>query len=367
LITEGSGSLSTVGAAAVWRGQPNETMCFQNTVLRMRPRSDAIDGRFLGWWARSAYGSGAFASLAGGANIYHLGAERVRTMRIDLPPLGLQHRIADFLDAETARIDRLIDVLRRTADLLGERRWAGVLAAVSAARHMPRRPAALGWLTTLPAAWQAVRLGLVARMGSGHTPSRSHSEWWEDCTIPWITTGEVQQIRDDRQEVIHETREMISEVGLVNSAAELHPAGTVVLSRTASAGFSAIMGSDMATSQDFVTWTCGPQLEPYFLLWCLRAMRPDLLGRLATGSTHKTIYFPDLQMLRIPLPGLEEQKDAVANIHRQNAKIDQLIDKVHRQIELLEKRRTAVITAAVNGEFDVSSASGSGSKGLGRT
>ena len=107
--------------------------------------------------------------------------------------------------------------------------------------------------------------------------------------------------------ILTETRECISEVGLANSSAELHPVDTVVLCRTASAGYSAVMGAQMATSQDFVTWTCGPRLDPYYLLWILRAMRQDLLGRLAMGSTHKTIYAPDLQMLRVPLPPLDLQ------------------------------------------------------------
>src|SRR5690606_21586397 len=131
-------------------------------------------------------------------------------------------------------------------------------------------------------------------------------------------TGEVKQVRDDRTEEIYETREKISELGLQISAAELHPKGTVVLCRTASAGYSAVMGVDMATSQDFVAWTCGPRLNPYYLLWCLRAMRPDLLGRLAMGSTHKTIYVPDLQMLRIPLPPLHIQSQIVEVIRGTN-------------------------------------------------
>ena len=104
------------------------------------------------------------------------------------------------------------------------------------------------------------------------------------------------------------TRECISEIGLANSAAELRPPGTVVLCRTASAGYSALMGTEMATSQDFATWTCGERLLPRFLLFCLRAMRSDLLGRLAMGSTHRTIYFPDIESIRIPLPPVGEQE-----------------------------------------------------------
>lgn len=78
------------------------------------------------------------------------------------------------------------------------------------------------------------------------------------------------------------------------------------------------------------------------------------------GSTHKTIYVPDLQMLRIPLPPLEEQREIVKQIRAENAKIDRLNDTVQRQTALLTERRTALITAAVTGQIDVSTASGRG-------
>jgi type I restriction enzyme S subunit len=283
----------------------------------------------------------------------------IEQLRIPLPPLREQRRIADFLDTETVRIDGLASADWRMLDCLSERRMAGVASAVSGGEHANRRESTLAWLETVPNTWQEVSLGLVAKMGSGHTPSRNRPEWWADCSIPWVTTGEVKQVRDDRLEDLYDTREKISELGLANSAAELHPKGTVFLCRTAaSAGYSGVMGVDMATSQDIVTWTCGPQLNQYYLLWCLRAMRPDLLGRLAMGSTHKTIYVPDLQMLRIPLPPLEEQEQVVATIRRENRRIDALTDKVRRQLDLLAERRQSLITAAVIGQFDVSTASG---------
>lgn len=282
-----------------------------------------------------------------------------------LPDIGEQRRIADFLDAETSRIDRIVEASRRLLHVLAERRSAGVVHAVSGtdsaigAVGAGAIESSLPWLTSIPEDWAEVRLSLVARMGSGHTPSRARPDWWVDCTIPWVTTGEVQQMRDDRLEVLTATREKISRVGLANSAAELHPKGTVVLCRTAaSAGYSAVMGTDMATSQDLVTWTCGPRLDPFYLLWCLRAMRRDLLGRLAMGSTHKTIYVPDLQALKIPLPPLEKQREIVRRVRLANRRIDGAVDGTRRRIELLSERRQALITAAVTGQFDVSTASG---------
>jgi type I restriction enzyme S subunit len=177
-----------------------------------------------------------------------------------------------------------------------------------------------------------------------------------DCDIPWITTGEVAALRDDNVEEITETREKLSRLGIENSSAEIHPAGTVVLSRTASAGYSGVMASDMCTSQDFVTWTCTPRLSPYWLLWCLRAMRSDLLGRLAMGSTFKTIYVPDIQTLRIPLPSLVEQHDGVAEIRRAVETAKRRTALIDRGTALLEERKQSLITAAVTGQFDVTTA-----------
>jgi len=216
-----------------------------------------------------------------------------------------------------------------------------------------RRETTIPWLLGLPAHWREARLTTLARLGSGHTPSREHPEWWTDCTVPWITTGEVWQIRDDRVEYLSQTREMVSELGIANSSAEIHPAGTVVLSRTASAGFSAIMSADMATSQDFVTWTCGPLLRPRYLLLCLRAMRGDLLGRLAMGSTHKTIYVPDIQSIRVPVPPLDEQDAIVEWTWNRLKQVDVTIDAIRRQTDLLLERRQALITSAVTGQLEI--------------
>lgn len=355
LVSEGSGSLRSVGASAVWRDELPPTICFQNTLLRLRPRP-GTDPRYLAWWCRHAFADGLFAAIATGANIFHVSAERVRALPMTAVPTATQRAITDFLDRETARIDALITGKRRMVELLDER-WQAVMSAATAGLlgHVfhDRRATTIPWLVDLPSHWREAQLKLIAALGSGHTPSRNHPEWWTDLTIPWITTGEVAQMRSDRIEYVEETRERISELGMANSSATLHPAGTVVLCRTASAGYSAIMGRDMATSQDFATWTCGPQLRPRFLLLCLRAMRQDLLGRLAMGSTHQTIYMPNIESIKVPLPPVDEQDAIVTAAYAEQRALDACSAYLSRQILLLQERRQALITAAVTGQLDV--------------
>ncbi len=157
-------------------------------------------------------------------------------------------------------------------------------------------------------------------------------------------------------ELIRRTVNQISDTGIRSSSARLLPAGTVVLSRDATVGRSAIMAVPMATSQHFADWVCGPNLDPHYL-WLLftSAMQP-YFNSLTNGSTLRTIGMGPLRAFKIPLPPLVEQHAIVKRAREQTAKIDILIGKAERFIKLAMERRAALITAAVTGQLDVRTA-----------
>ncbi|MDA8360205.1 MAG: restriction endonuclease subunit S [Actinomycetota bacterium] len=136
LVTEGSGSLGSVGASAVWSSEIEGPVCFQNTLLRLRPRP-GTDPRFLAWWCRHAFADGIFASVALGANIFHVSADRVRALPLRYVSLSTQRAVADYLDRETARIDALIAKINQQLDLLTEHRQALITAAVTGELDVP--------------------------------------------------------------------------------------------------------------------------------------------------------------------------------------------------------------------------------------
>jgi type I restriction enzyme S subunit len=360
VLRTGDTILSTVRTylRAVWTLQDRDDDLVASTgFVCLRPLP-GVDPRFLGWLAQSDAVVEAVVARSVGVSYPAVNPSDVGLIKAPCPSRAVQRAIADYLDRETARIDTLIGAKRRMVHLL-EERWQVVMHA-AAAGHLSspttRRATTIPWLSSVPEHWSEGLLKLVARLGSGHTPSRGRPEWWLEATIPWVTTGEVAQMRSDAIEYITDTRERISDLGLANSAATLHPAGTVVLCRTASAGYSAIMGCDKATSQDFATWTCGPLIRPRFLLICLRAMRQDLLGRLAMGSTHQTIYMPDIESIKVPLPPVDEQDAIVANAQARRVALDTTSTRLRGQIALLVERRHALITAAVTGQLDLGGA-----------
>src|SRR5690625_2098730 len=92
----------------------------------------------------------------------------------------------------------------------------------------------------IPTGWKYDLLDKFAIRCSGHTPSKSFPEYW-DGGIKWISLAD--SFRLD-QGYVYETEKEISEAGIANSSAELHPAETVVLSRDAGIGKSGVMRSE---------------------------------------------------------------------------------------------------------------------------
>lgn len=155
----------------------------------------------------------------------------------------------------------------------------------------------------LPPGWQWARLSQVARLESGHTPSRRRDDFWGG-DVQWLS---LKDIRDFSGRYIHQTADHPTPLGIQNSSARVLPQGTVALCRTASVGKTVILGQDMATSQDFVSWICGPRLLPEYLHAALVAAAPEF-DRLKQGSTHKTIYMPTVEDFVVALPPPTEQQ-----------------------------------------------------------
>lgn len=187
--------------------------------------------------------------------------------------------------------------------------------------------------------WRWEKLNKVARLESGHTPSRLREDWWGG-NISWVSLTEIRAL-DGKW--VESTQIKTNAAGIANSAARVLPTGTVCFSRTASVGFVTIMANAMATSQDFANWVCGAELDPEFLMYALIRSRTELRA-LAMGATHKTIYMPTLEAFHICMPNVEYQKTIVASIRERLAIAEEArkaAESQLREIELLPGRLLA--------------------------
>lgn len=153
--------------------------------------------------------------------------------------------------------------------------------------------------------WPVVLLDSVTERGSGHTPSQKHPEYWNGG-IKWVSLADSSAL-DNRY--IFDTAKKISALGLRHSSAVLHPKGTVIVSRDAGVGKSAILGEEMAVSQHFIAWRCdGKRLCGEYLYQWLQSEKSEF-ERIAAGSTVKTIGLGHFQKLHLPMPPLQVQKN----------------------------------------------------------
>jgi type I restriction enzyme S subunit len=189
-----------------------------------------------------------------------------------------------------------------------------------------------------PDGWRWCQLTDLARLESGHTPSRSRPDWWGG-DIPWIALPDIRALDG---KVAMTTIESTNPDGIANSAARVLPAGTVVLSRTASVGFVTIMGRPMATSQDFFDWVCGPELDPLFLMFLFQASR-GYFRSLASGATHKTVYFPTAEALQVCVPLLGEQRRIAALLQDQMAAAERARAAAEARLEAAQVLPAAIV------------------------
>ena len=307
---------------------------------------------------------------------------------IPLPPLAEQDRVVAALDSYLSRLDDAIANLERARRNLGRYRASVLQAAVEgrlvpteaalaradgrayepadallARTPAPPRPNRYNSRSTdtvrghaalaignpghkLPEGWAWASLVDVARLESGHTPSREHPEWW-DGDVPWIGIADA---REHDGGVIRTTFQTTNPAGLANSAARLLPAETVCLSRTASVGYVVVMGLPMATSQDFVNWTCTPAVMPHWLRLVLQTDR-EVLRRFGKGSVHKTIYFPEVLALAIAVPPVAEQARIIAEVDRLLSVTATTGATISAQLVRVKRLRQSVLKWAFEGKL----------------
>lgn len=199
--------------------------------------------------------------------------------------------------------------------------------------------------TTFPKAahgWRWHRLTDLARLESGHTPSRRRLDWWGG-DIPWLALPDIRKLHG---KYAYETTENTNDAGLANSSARLLPIGTVCLSRTASVGFTTILGKPMATSQDFCNWICNPEkLDAEFLMYAFMASQ-EAIRELGSGAVHKTIYMPTIQSFHVCVPEIDEQRRISRTLRERLVAAEALSTSLKARLADIERLPQRLLAAA---------------------
>ncbi|CAL9277219.1 hypothetical protein SUDANB5_05744 [Streptomyces sp. SudanB5_2050] len=264
----------------------------------------------------------------------------IEQLRVPLPPLGEQRRIADFLDAETARIDELMDLRRRQIALLRERADVALTELFSQAtgsreyrfRHLMRFNPCYGVLVPRFAE-DGVPLIRVSNLG------RLDNEL---DRLPRIETDQAVEYRRTR---ISPGDLLITVVGATIGRCDVAPLETD--------GFN--------VSRAIARVQLIPGLSPWLMAAWVRGRQFRIQAELATSgaAAQPALNMSDMAHFTVWLPETTKGRELLAErVSNQEKAVNSLLSAVEAQLSLLTERRQALITAAVTGQFDVTTASG---------
>ncbi|MBI5451076.1 MAG: restriction endonuclease subunit S [Gammaproteobacteria bacterium] len=200
---------------------------------------------------------------------------------------------------------------------------------------------------TIPVGPEARRLRFIFETKSGATPSSGVEEYW-DGDINWVTPEDLGKLGD---RYVRETRRRITEEGYRNSAVSLALPGSIVLSKRAPIGQTAILAEPSTCNQGCFLLTRVNRVDERFYYYALIHLRPALeaLGR---GSTFMELSADDLRSVPMPFPSQVDQQLIADYLDRELARIDGLISEKERMLALLEEKRAALISRTVTRGLD---------------
>ncbi|WP_107500614.1 restriction endonuclease subunit S [Streptomyces sp. sk226] len=313
------------------------------TVLRA---AADVDPRFFRHYFRSSLLISQLANLTQGIRQGQaIDIETFRDLPLPLPPREEQRRIADFLDAETARMDKLVLRQEQIAKKLDERERVQLdLAVDQLAEHwgvVPLRRFLLGVDQGTSPQAEAVPAGL---------------DEWGVLKVSCLRPGRF---------IPDENKRLPSDVE-PDSKHEVQ-AGDLLITRANTpqlVGSTAVVQEARAKlllSDKIFRVRLDRRMTGEFVAMVARGTRiRDLCAASSNGASQSmaNIRFEEVKTWPLPAADLDAQNKAVRHVDQQRAHLDGLRTKIARQNVLLAERRQSLITAAVTGQFDVSTASG---------
>jgi len=200
----------------------------------------------------------------------------------------------------------------------------------------------IGWI---PKDWQFEFLDHLSQRGSGHTPDKNTASYWNGG-VKWVSLADSRKLDDLH---ISDTDLEISVLGIQNSSAVLHSAGTVVMTRDAGVGKSAIITEPMAVSQHFMAWKCGEKINNYFLYYWLQ-LNKRTFENVAMGSTIVTIGLPYFKKLKVAAPAVMSEQ---IEIGEKLKSADSHIQSLKSDLKKLKQQKSGLMHDLLTGKVSV--------------
>ena len=271
-----------------------------------------------------------------------------------MPPMTEQYGIANFLDCETAKIDALIAEQQRLIELLQEKRQAVISHAVTKGLNpdAPMKDSGVEWLGEVPEHWEirAIKhlVSTPVTDGPHETPELV------DEGVPFISAEAVSSGSLD----FNRKRGFITKEEHERFSMKYIPAkyDIYMVKSGATTGVTAIVETD----DEFNIWSplaairCGNLVNPYYLLAFMRSRNFQSAVMLGWNfGTQQNIGMKVIENLAVAVPPIDEQRICLEHLETLLKPLQNQLELASTSINLLQERRSALISAAVTGQIDV--------------
>ncbi|MGW6644287.1 restriction endonuclease subunit S [Streptomyces iakyrus] len=296
------------------------------------------------------------AEMYGVAGQQRVPDDFLRNFPVHLPSMQEQQRIVTFLDDQTAKIDRYVELHRALRKKLHEKQQGVTEALLLHGRIITDVAGSTQTHLPFPSSFPVGRLkNVAARIDVGIAEAATHA--YSPTGTPLVRAMNIRPNRLDLNDLLH-----IEPWFANRNRSKYVQAGDILTVRTGqAAGVSAVVPQEMHHSQTFTQLITTPQhgvSAEYFCQFLNSRVGREYFELVSWGSAQPNISVPLLANTPVPLPAPGMQKLIASQVKANMESVSSLDNKISRACILAAERRQALITAAVTGQFDVSTASG---------
>lgn len=326
-------------ACVVPEARPHLMM--SDLIYRLRLDTDRLDPRFTQYWLLSLPGRDQIVRDARGSSqsMVKISQQTIRSWLVPVPPLEEQRAIADYLDEKTSAIDVLIAKRERHIELLEEKRWRVISAAVhqglGSATSPPLMDSGVPWIGAVPQHWRIIPLKYLVQCLDGRRIPLNATERAEiQGEIPyWGANGVVDHV--DKW-LFDEPLVLLGEDGAPFFDA-LKPV-------------SFFVDEKVWINNHIHVLRTNTLIRPQFLV---HALNCTTYAAFIDGTTRDKLTQGKMKEIPIAVPPVLEQEQIEAMLDNVARRIDRLQMRLQQQIEKLCEYRQTLISAAVTGQIPV--------------
>ena len=272
------------------------------------------------------------------SKVVHSSVPDIKSIRIPVPPLEVQHEIVRILDTFTELTSELTENLSKELT----------------ARKQQYEYYRNKLLDKQQRSTKIITIGELGAWSGGKTPSMDNSDYWENGTIPWISS------KDMKASTLEDTEDHITEQAVNEAAMTVYPAnGIAVVTRSGILKHTlpvAFVPFETTVNQDIKMLTVYESVLPRYAFHAIQGKSPDILTKAKKqGGTVDSLEFKKFLDYKIPLPSLAVQQRLVEVLDNFDAICSDLNIGLPAEIEARKKQyefyRDQLLTFAAQDEI----------------